>query len=232
MKNSDIFIEKYKMLEKAAIEKYGFESDGRAIYNLERMGKFRPVRNNLAYCRDVRNLLMHNPKIDGEDAVQPSDKVIAFLDKVLNMVNSSESCMRYAIKMESLYYRSREDNVYSAMERMNRNHYSHVPILEKGRVAGVFSKSAIFSIIMRGKSVEDLKKLRFSDIMDYTAIDYKGSETYVFIDKNVLVETAEDICEDYYRHRKRIGMFFITDNGTDSGRLLGAITPWEILGTK
>lgn len=232
MNNSELFIEKFKTLEKVTVARFGMEADGRAIYNLERMPAFKNQRTLIAYCRDVRNLLQHNPKIDGEDAVQPSDKIIEFLDSLIERIEKPEHCMKYALQIKNLYYRGTSDLIYPPMEVMEKRHFSHVPILEAGRVVGVFSRDAIFKLILDGKTTEDLKTLKFSDIADYIRMHDKRSEVYVFIKEDTLVEEAELTCEEYYRNKERVGMFFITKNGKANEKLLGAITPWTILGQK
>lgn len=232
MDNSELFIEKYKTLEKAAVARFGFEEDGRAVYNLERLPAFRTDRTLIAYCRDVRNLLQHNPKIDGEDAVQPSDRLIKFLDSLIERIEKPEHCMKYALQMKNLFYRGESDLIYPPMEIMQKRHFSHVPIIKDGRVLGVFSKDVIFKLLLDGKTTEELKTLTFSDIADYILLHKGRSESYLFIKEDTLIEEAEVMCEESYRNRERIGMLFITKNGNKNEKLLGAITPWTILGQK
>lgn len=232
MDNSEVFIEKYKRLEKSAVAQYGFPSDGRAVYNLERMPRYRNVRSLLSYCREIRNLLQHNPKVMGEDAVQPSSKLIEFLDEMIRRVERPEKCISHAIKMKNLYFMKTGDKIYPAMEIMNKRHYSHVPILEDGRITGVFSRNVAFMLMMDGKTESDLKNMTFGEISDYTGFNKNRSETYVFIKTDTLIEEAELMCEDYYKSGRRIGLFFLTQNGNPSERIDGAITPWTILGLK
>ena len=232
MSNSEIFIEKYKTLEQAAIDRFGFEQDGRAIYNLERMPAFKNERSSISYCRDIRNLLQHNPKIDGEDAVQPSDRIIEFLDELIDRINNPDRCLKHALKMNKLFYRGMPDEIFPPMQVMERRHFSHVPILENGVLAGVFSKDVIFKLILDGKTTEDMKTMKFQDISDYIKPHNRRSERYVFIKEDTLIEEAEAICEEYYRSGLRIGMLFITQNGKENEKILGAITPWTILGHK
>ena len=232
MDRSELFLEKYKILEKAALNTYNMPQDGKSIYYLERMPRYRNVRSTLAYCRDIRNLLQHNPKVGGEDAVIPSLKIIEFLDEMIRRVENPQTCIKAAIKMGDLFYRGRGDKIYPAMEAMAKRGYSHVPVLERERVVGVFSKEVIFALLMSGKCTEELRKLTFEDISEYTGVAERGSEEYVFAKKDTLIEEAEQICEDHYRARKRIGLIFLTDTGRADEKLLGAITPWTILGHK
>lgn len=230
---SELFIEKYKHLEKAAINAFGFETDGRAIYNLERMPRFRNDRNLISYCRDVRNLLQHNPKIDGKGAVQPSESILSFLDDLINRIENPAMCRDSALKIGKLYYKTPKDTVYPTLEVMDKRGFSHVPILSGGKVVGVLSKNVVFAMIMDGITLDKMEQMAFEDIKGYTSIEKsRGSEVYVFIKENTLIDEAEEMCEAYYKNRYKIGLFFMTENGKPDGKLIGAITPWTILGKK
>lgn len=232
MTDTELFLDKYKWLEQAATVRFHLEQDGRAISQLERMPRFRSERNTLSYARDVRNLLQHNPKIDGEDAVTPSKGLIDFLDKMLRRVENPEKCLDSAIVMGKLYYKGLSDEVYPAMETMAKRSYSHVPILKNGVVTGVFSKNSIFALIMSGKTTGDLKKLRFADITEYTKTESECSDIYVFARDDMLIEDAEELCEETYKNGHKIGLLFLTKNGRAEEKLTAAITPWTILGRK
>ena len=64
MNNTDLFLDLYKQLEQTAVSVYGLPADGTAVSKLERFNEYKSIRAELKYCREVRALLTHNPKID------------------------------------------------------------------------------------------------------------------------------------------------------------------------
>ncbi len=75
----DTFLNEYKRLERIAVDRYGFPDDGTAVSKLEKQSEFRKYKAELSYCREVRNLLQHNPKLADSFAVEPSDEMIRLL---------------------------------------------------------------------------------------------------------------------------------------------------------
>ena len=72
MNNTELFLDLYKQLEQSAVLVYGFPSDGTAVSRLERVNQFKTMKSELKYCREVRALLVHNPRINGDFAVVPN----------------------------------------------------------------------------------------------------------------------------------------------------------------
>ena len=60
MDNTELFLDKYKELENAAINEFKLPPDGSAVAKLEKRSEFKDIRFELNYCREVRNLLQHN----------------------------------------------------------------------------------------------------------------------------------------------------------------------------
>ena len=97
MDNTELFLDKYKELENAAINEFKLPPDGSAVAKLEKRSEFKDIRFELNYCREVRNLLQHNQRLDEEFAVQPGKKMIELLDMVLDRIKNPVRCMDIAV---------------------------------------------------------------------------------------------------------------------------------------
>ena len=86
MTKTETFIELYKQLEELAVSRYGYPPDGRAVYQLERRTEFRSLKEELNYCREVRNLLQHRPRIGESFPVEPSGAMLELLRTVIAKV--------------------------------------------------------------------------------------------------------------------------------------------------
>ena len=231
MDRTEQFLEKYKELENAAVSCLDMEDDGHAVANLERRREFQDVRTELAYCRDVRNLLSHRARVNGSFAVQPSEEMIALLERVIGRVKHPTLLKDIAHPVGGILKAQPSDGVYGLMRRMSERGISHVPVLREGRVCGVFSMSTAFMSILEGKRLAD-DGITLADISSLTALDAHGSETFAFMRPEDTLAAAEERSEQKQKEHKRIGLFLLTADGKPLGRLLGILTPWDVLAAK
>ena len=129
MGNTDIFLDKYKQLENCAINEFKLPPDGSAVAKLEKRSEFKDIKYELNYCREVRNLLQHNQKLDDEFPVEPSNKMIELLDTVIDRIKNPVRCIDVAILDRNLIWRSYEDRVLPTIKLMNEKNISHIPIV-------------------------------------------------------------------------------------------------------
>ncbi|HIR63901.1 MAG TPA: hypothetical protein IAB92_01610 [Candidatus Faecousia faecigallinarum] len=230
MTRTEEFLDLYKQLEQAATSAYGWEPDGRAIYRLERMAQFESRRTELSYCREVRNLLQHNCLIDGEYAVEPSEPMLALLRSLLLQITQPVLCMDVCTPIERVYARSLSDRVAPTMLTMFRRGLSHVPVLSQGKVAGVFSESTVFAYLVSHRTDTVPEDLRIGQLQEFLNAPTRRSEVYRYLSAQTTLVQAEAEFEAAFHQGKRISMFFLTKNGGKDERLLGILTPYDILG--
>lgn len=226
MDNYERFIEKYKELEYVVSIKYNIPKNGSEISFLERRPEFNKYRKELEYCREVRNFLQHECKIDKEFAVIPSEEMINLIDKIIDLVNNPITCYKICKKVDQIYYKGLNDYVMSSMLAMNHKKYTHIPIIENKKIVGVFSKTSIFNYLMD----EDIKNLnsslKFIDIDKYISLE---SETYIFCDSKMNVKEMEENVVNEFRKGNKVSMIFITSNGLQNGDFIGLLTPFDIM---
>jgi len=222
------FLDKYKTLEELVSRKFKLASSASPIAYLEKRKEFASYEVRLAYCREIRNFLQHEPKVDGDFAVTPSKQMINVLEELIELVKNPPRCYDVAIKLENIYYRSLEDNVLKSIKEMSHGKYSHIPILKDGVVVGVFSKSSLFNYVVKNnKFIDDT--LCFKDIKEYICLKCDGSEHYRFCKYDEKVEDVKKLFEDNYKNDNRISIVFLTKNGNKSEKLEGMVTLYDIL---
>ena len=230
MKNelTEMFLDKYKTLEELTSRKYNLPSSASPIAYLEKKKEFASYEIKLSYCRDIRNFLSHEPKINGEFAVTPSKEMINLLDEVIELVINPPKCSDVAIKINDIYYKSLDDNVLSSIKEMSHGKFSHIPILEDGVVVGVFSKSSLFNyFVEKNKFITD--DLKFSDIKAYICLKCDGQEHYRFCKYDEKIDVVKKLFEDNYKNDNRISIVFLTNNGKKNEKLKGMVTIYDIL---
>lgn len=230
MNNADVFLDKYKQLEVYAVREYKLPQDGSAVAKLEKKKEFKSISYELNYCREVRNLLQHNQKVDEEFAVVPSDKMIAMLDTVIDKIKNPVRCIDVAIPFSSLVWRGPADYVMPTIKIMNDRNISHVPILRDKRVIGDFSDNCVFPYLLGDADCQINDNTRFEDLEKYIGLEDHPSENFQFVKAWDKLSEAEKLYEDAYKRHERIGMIFITENGLPTERLIGVLTSWIIMG--
>ena len=227
MNNYEKFIEKYKELEYVVSKQYNISKNGSEISFLERRPEFSKYRKELEYCRDVRNFLQHETKIDKEFAIIPSDEMIELITKIIDLVKNPITCLKISKKINEIYYKSENDYVVSSMLAMNHKKYTHIPIIENNKVIGVFSKTSIFNLLLE-EDISFLNSLlKFKDIKKYISLD---TEKYIFCNSDMNVKEMEEKIVSEFRNGNKVSMIFLTSNGKENGEFIGLFTPFDIMG--
>ncbi len=227
---TDQFLEKYRALESLVANTYHLGQGDSAVNFLMKRREFKNVREQLDFCRDVRNLLAHNPKVKGQYLVEPSDAAIHLLDQIIHTIKHPLTAIDIAVGRSDILFRRENNFVRSAMAAMRDRAISYVPILEEERVIGVFSEYALLSYLVDKDYHGIPADLRFYDISSYLAFDRYPGESFCFISPNLSADRLEEIFDAASKEAKRIGLLFVTTNGKQDGKLLGIISAWDMAG--
>ena len=138
-------------MEKAIRDRYPVPSGEGALAWLARNDQeYRSIKDELDYCREVRNFLSHNESVNDDYAVIPSEAMLQTLRSILSKVSDIPKAINICTRIRQLYAVSLQDHIRQAMRTMASNSYAHVPILQDGRVVGVFSESTVLAYLNVG----------------------------------------------------------------------------------
>lgn len=227
MNNNELFIEKYKELEYVITKRYNLSKTISPIAYIEKRNEYDRFDKELEYCREVRNFLQHEGKINNEFAVIASNEMIKKLDEIIEFVKNPIRIKDVFIPLSKVYYKSLDNYVYPSMLSMDYKKYSHIPILKDKKLIGVFSKTSIFKYLLE----EDINRLNedlsFRDIEKYISLN---EEYYLYEKLQTPVEEVKEEVIKNFKQGKRIAIIFVTKDGTINSVLLGLLTPYDILG--
>ncbi len=225
------FLDLYKQLEEALEETYrnARRKYSSVVIEYLRDDESAPVRDKLDICREIRNLLTHSANLGGEPIVEPSAHVVQALREVLDFVRRPPLALDYATKGEQVIKARLDQKVLRLMEVMDKNGFSHIPVMRDGEFYGVFSAGAVFRYQLGtgGKAITQDTTLR--DLENYLDVG-NHMENYEFVPKNATYSSVRRIFERVRGKNKRISVIFITETGQPGQRLLGMLTPWDVLG--
>ena len=229
-RKTDLFLDKYKELEAIVAVEYQLSNSESSVSYILRKPEFRSIKLELDYCREVRNLLSHMPQVNKRYAVEPTDEMIALLERVIEKIKNPKRAGDICIPLSEVCTKKMNDFVFPAILEMNEKEYTHVPIMEKDLVVGVFSENTILRCLV-DEEMEPLDKaVKFSDIKKYLPIDHHKAESFRFIEYNALVSEVEELFTEALKQDDRIGLVFVTRNGKPTEKVLGIISAWDVAG--
>jgi len=222
------FLNLYKMVEDTLEERYARKTRRYSSVVMEFINSPEgdAWREKMDICREIRNLMTHTADVSGEAVVTPAQGVLDMLREILAYVQRPPMALDYATRWSGILKASPADFVLPLMRAMHRRGFSHVPVMRGDAMVGVFSVSTIFSsIILRDAPVNDRTRVR--DFEELPPIEKHMAEQFVFLSDQATLPEAQAAFDR--TDRKRTAAAFITSDGTADGRLLGMITPWDVL---
>lgn len=229
MNNADIYIEKYKLLEKAVRDTYHLKQGDSISRFLCSQEKYAKLADDIRYCQEVRNWLQHESKVNGEFAIMPSSEMLSFIDDLIDKVNSPRRCGDISVRYEKIFWRNMNASVRDTVHTMRQRGFSHVPVLKNGMVVGVFDENSIFNYLSDNGSVSLDGDLKLSDIEKYLSLDGRKTERFLFVKPSTYVEDLEEKIQQESKRGNRVVMAFVTATGKRNSQLRGIVTPLDVI---
>lgn len=183
----------------------------------------------LDLCRQVRNLLSHSADVDGVAPVTPAEPLIECLNDTIAYLKKPILASSRGTGIQRLFKAVETDRIVWLSRKMEERGYSHVPVLDRGRVVGVFSVSTFFSLGKDGKLSEINDDTRISEISDYIRLDAHTAERFAFAGKDDTVIRVRSLFSKRKAGDSRVAGVFVTEDGTPATKLITFITPWDVM---
>ena len=226
---TELFLDYWRRLETADARVVGSDSRINAVLRLCRDPRFSAYREQLDYCREVRNLLSHQAKVDGEYAVYPSDAVLELLQTVLRKLEDPPRVTEVMTPLEKLVTAYEDDQVLDIMRQMRSRSLSHVPVLKGNHVVGVFSVETVFQGVLDSKWPID-RNTTFGEYTDYLPTENHMGFDYRFISRGTTLDNAELMFEKANKRNRKLKLLLVTRTGDENEPLLGVVTPYDLMG--
>ena len=192
----------------------------------EDTGRYEAVRkqykDEIDLYRTLRNCLTHD-EVEGEYPFLVSEKLVEQAKEILSLMkrNAGDIC----IKREVLLTASLSDRLISAISVMSKKDFSYLPILDENDVLQyVFSLNSIVEILASGHHNKN------APLEEYTAyIGIKNrNEYYGFVKTEEMAVNVKSLFEKKDKN-KACNLIFVTEDGTQSTKVLGIITPHDVM---
>ncbi len=228
---TELFLDLYKQLEKAGRKHFPDAPENAPIITrIAAMPMLKEFREDIEYCRVVRNFLVHTPRIKGMYPILPSDDMIELLKKCINRLKSPLKAMDYAVKIKNMLTAKIDTKITYITDYMNRCGFTHVPVLDDmGKIAGVFSDNAIYSYICDKGNLNIDSNTTFEVLGEYLSIYNHCNEYFAFMDSDVYLYEVIDLFTIDVKSMKQLACIFFTKGGKVNEKLDGMMTPYSII---
>ena len=230
---ADTFLEIFRELEDLLEQKYSGKKlhYSSVVFEFLNSEDSAPIREKLDLCREIRNVLTHSSKLGGESVVEPSETVLNNLKECIEFIKMPPLALTFATPADKILKTNLSANAFKTMSKMDKNGFSHVPVLENNYFVGVFSSRTVFDYTLKNPDNPINYKTTIRDI-DKAINLSSHSENYVFAKRELSSLEARKIFERVGGKNKRVSIIFITENGRKSERILGLLTPWDLMRDK
>ncbi len=227
-RQTDCFLDLYKRLETTAAKVVSAKARGSIVLNLADHPRFARYRSELDCCREVRNLLAHEVRINGDFAVTPGDATIAFLEKILAMIEAPSLARSCATPTPRLLTAKETDSVCWLTRKMEERGFSHVPLLKNGVVDGVFSEHVLFEALRESRSLTITADTTLASFAEFLPIGRTINKLYRFLPATATIDDAA-AAFDRTQTRRSTKIVFLTEHGAPSEPLIGLLSPNDVL---
>ena len=231
-KRVDEFLDLYKQLEQSLKQVYSGDS-GRFESVVVRYANSREgedCKDELDAIREIRNLLQHNPKINGNYIVTPSDDVMNSLRKIIDDVEHPRLAIDFGVKESQVYKAKLSTDLNRVLQVMKDRGFSQVPIIENNKIYGVLSYYTVFEFVTEQGMQIITDETKVSALKPYLPFDAHKNENYMFMPKTATFAQADEAFEKRDSKRRRLVALFITETGSPSEPMLAMLTPWSVVG--
>lgn len=231
MNNIDKFLDLYRQLEKIGRANYFPEvpEGSPIIARLTTIPALREFKEDIEYCRVVRNFLVHTPRVRNVYPVIPSDDMIKILERCVSRVKSPIKAMDFAIRRENMFTAALDHKVVKVTNYMNSRGFTHVPIFHENKLLGVFSDNVIYSYICDRGTLHIDENTEFIEFINYLGLSYHINEYFAFMPSDSTLYEVSDLFNIDSKSMKKLAVVFFTDNGKSDGYIAGMMTPYSLL---
>ncbi|MBQ6487034.1 CBS domain-containing protein [Candidatus Saccharibacteria bacterium] len=230
-KNGDDFLVNYRYLETSIKERYnnGSQVKDNPIVFLGNQKEYRMHKKRLDMCKEIRNLLSHDSLCGGYPII-PKRELINFLNTIRESVAKPITARSLMVNAQNVCSAAITDTVRPIIRKMIENTYTHIPILDDGRVIGVFSENTLLSLFSNDDIVVIEETTTFNDknIKGLLPLKNHSTECFRFASPDATIIEIREIFSEALSANQRVGLIFITQNGLPNNRILGIISPWDM----
>lgn len=235
LKNNELFLSLYNKLDDLLRNKYNLADYNRSAI-VRRINELRnsPLTRNkeraekLEIMRNLRNSLVHVEMYDNTENFHITRKIINDLEKEVDDVIRPMKAFDVCKRIENVVTATLETSVHELTYKMIEGGYTHIPIMHRGVLVGVFSENSLFTRYNRRKKLSITDDTKIQEFYEYTKLEFHATQYFEFVSKCDNVDKLVPMFSKK-KNGKKLAMLFVTSMGRSDEPVIGIITMYDIL---
>ena len=231
MKNSERFILAYNTISKELERMLGVKKYV-PFYRLVDMGKKKnsiimTYKDELKDLSHLRNAIIHDKSFPEYAIAEPHISIVELIEKIANELVKPKKLIPFFEKKVKTF--QKDDKIIDVLREVKKKRYSQFPVYDQERFVGLVTNRGITGWIASNMDNDRTAYLdgKLSDVLTYES---NNEQKYVFMNKD---QNVYDVREKYLQHTDiystRLEAVLITENGDPSEKLLGIVTPYDLM---
>lgn len=232
MTDNQMFLKVFKQIEAYLRSTLKLDEDDHMSFNAmvfrshDRVFKSHRNRELLDASAQLRNTLSHKYQV-----AIPHPAFLKRFYKLAERILAKKtvsSFMRPISKLKTIRY---EDTLELAFKMMQQKQISNLPILNHGKIMGIFNESTLFYHLKNDKeALLDFKQTPLEIFKETMRLNEHPTVYYPFVSRHLLMDDLADLFEkDLLKDKKRLELVLVTENGKQEEALLGFLTPEDLI---
>ncbi|MHA6260908.1 CBS domain-containing protein [Sporosarcina sp. CAU 1771] len=227
--NSDRFIMAYNRIEKSMDKESGLTGYMPFYRLIDKVKKnnaiVRKFEDDLREFADLRNAIVHNRTGVDYAIAEPHDNVVELIEYIDRKL--SEPVTVGVLFQRKVHTLKVSDTLERGLELIRKKRFNKIPIYDNGKFIGLITAAGI--TFWLANTYSDGEVSRETTTLSDVYFHEKKEKAYRFIDKNLSVYEAEEYFKKSVVQGRRLEALLITENGQANEKLLGIITPLDLL---
>ena len=184
-------------------------------------------RDELLVFGELRNAIVHNPRIDDRTIAEPHEKIVEQIEELHKKITNP---LKVIPKFQFPVLGAKEDeHINEIFIEMKKKSFSQFPIFNKeDTVCELINTNTVsrwLSSNLEEKGTIIIENVKVKDLIK--EIEFKNN--YKFISRNTSIYDAHNLfIKQINTNRRNLDVLFITETGKSTEKLLGLITIEDI----
>ncbi len=226
-RNAEKFLDIFSLIEKHLKSKFNnayYMPFGDLVRKASaKDGVVKRYREDLFTYSDLRNVMVHNSRINGRIIAEPLDYIVENIERIWNHIKHPEKVSKFKKKV---HYCFTDDKLSKALQFMREYKISQIPIIEKGEIIDVLNASHITDWLA-AKEIVSSSETIIGDVLK----NAERNKNFEIISDNMSVFDAAEIYKNSYM-KPPVNWYYdalvITATGKSNEQLIGIIVLKDI----
>ncbi len=186
-------------------------------------------QQELRAMAQLRNSIVHNPFSSiAQPIASPHLAIIKRYKAIKDTMLNPHTALSIAVPAHKIYTARLDSNLNEILKEMNKNIYTHVPIIKENKMVGIFSENSLLSYLAESGEAIITNDMTIGALADYLPLKSHQGECFEFLARRATLTQVFEVFNKAIRSHRRVGMLFITEHGHAGERPLGIITAWDL----